>query len=379
MATKIDNPFLVSGYESPEFFCDRVQETEDLLTALQNGQNVILTSPRRMGKTGLILHAFQRLNQLYPQRKTIYIDLFPTENLTDFARTFSLGVLGQLDSNPMRILKKATALLKGLRLNMTVDEITGQPKLGVDVTQGNETTTIEQVFDYLKRNEKECYIALDEFQQIATYPEKNVEALLRSHIQNLHHVHFIFSGSRVHMLNEMFLSPKRPFYQSSTNKTIGPIDETSYFSFAEHFFAWQGRKLPEETFRFLYDRYQGHTWYVQKVLNKLYEKQNLLLNDEAVTEAIADILKDNEYYYQTLLRAYSKGQGKLLKAIANERIAKGITSGAFITKYGLTATSSVKSALSRLVDDEIIYPSEDGYMIYDRFFGDWLAQTYRFQ
>ena len=332
-----------------------------------------------MGKTGLILHAFQRLNQLYPQRKTIYIDLFPTENLTDFARTFSLGVLGQLDSNPMRILKKATALLKGLRLNMTVDEITGQPKLGVDVTQGNETTTIEQVFDYLKRNEKECYIALDEFQQIATYPEKNVEALLRSHIQNLHHVHFIFSGSRVHMLNEMFLSPKRPFYQSSTNKTIGPIDETSYFSFAEHFFAWQGRKLPEETFRFLYDRYQGHTWYVQKVLNKLYEKQNLLLNDEAVTEAIADILKDNEYYYQTLLRAYSKGQGKLLKAIANERIAKGITSGAFITKYGLTATSSVKSALSRLVDDEIIYPSEDGYMIYDRFFGDWLAQTYRFQ
>lgn len=379
MTAKIENPFLVSGYASPEYFCDRIKETEELLTALKNGQNVTLTSPRRMGKTGLIHHAFHSLNKLFPKRRTIYIDLFSTENLSDFSRLFSAAVLGQLDSNPMKILKKASAVLKGLRLNMTVDEISGQPKIGVDIVPGDETASLAQVFDYLKQSEKECYIAFDEFQQIANYPEKNVEALLRSHIQDIQNARFIFSGSRSHMLSEMFLSPKRPFYQSSTHKSIGPIDENAYFAFAKKFFSGQGRRLPEETFHLLYQRYDGHTWYLQKVLNKLYEKKEETLDERVVIDAIGEILRDNEYYYQTLLRAYPKGQGKLLKAIASERTVKEITSGAFIAKHGLTATSSVKSALSRLLDDEIIYQSEKGYMVYDRFFGDWLAQTYRKQ
>ena len=376
MAVKLDNPFLVSGYKSPEYFCDRTKETEELLTALENGQNVMLTSPRRMGKTGLILHLFNRLNQLYPKRKTIYIDLFSTECIADFTRAFSAAILGQLDSNPVKILKKATSVLKGIRPNITVDEITGQPQIGISYAQGDEMHSIGQVFDYLKQSEQECYLAFDEFQQIANYPEKNVEALLRSYIQNIHNVHFIFSGSQAHLLSEMFLSPKRPFYQSSTNKTIGPIDEEAYFAFSKHFFEEQGRTLPEGTFHYFYHKYDGHTWYVQKVLNKLYERKRTPIDERAVLEAVGDILKENEFFYQALLRAYSKGQGKLLKAIANERIVKEITSGSFISRYGLTATSSVKSALKRLIDDEIIYSDEKGYMVYDRFFRDWLEQTY---
>jgi hypothetical protein len=95
-----------------------------------------------------------------------------------------------------------------------------------------------------------------------------------------------------------------------------------------------------------------------------------------VHECISDIINENEYYYQQLLRAYPKGQAKLLKAIAKEKKVKEITSGVFISKYSLTATSSVKTALSRLLDDEVVYRSADGYMIYDRFFGEWLATTF---
>ncbi len=376
MAVKLDNPFLVTGYESPEFFCDRAQETEELMTALQNGQNVTLTAPRRMGKTGLIWHLFHQLNQKYPHRKTLYIDLFSTESLADFTSLFASTVLGQLESTPQKLFNKASSFLKGLRPNITIDEFTGRTKIGFDIVPGNEAHSIAQVFNYLKESGKECYLAFDEFQQIAEYPEKNVEALLRSHIQNLHNVHFIFSGSRVHMLSEMFLSPKRPFYQSTTHKSIGAIDEGPYYAFAAHFFAGQGRSLPDNAFHKLYQKYDGHTWYMQKVLNKLYEKKTTPLDEQAVMNVVEEILKENEYYYQTLLRAYTKGQSKLLKAIANEQTVKEITSGAFISKYGLTATSSVNSALKRLVDDEIVYSGENGYMIYDRFFGDWLQQAY---
>ncbi len=57
---QVTNPFVVQGYLSPHYFCDRVEETRYLSQLVTNGNNVALISPRRMGKTGLILHC---LNQ----------------------------------------------------------------------------------------------------------------------------------------------------------------------------------------------------------------------------------------------------------------------------------------------------------------------------
>ena len=374
MAVTIDNPFIITGYESPTYFCDRKSETAQLIDALHNGRNVTLTSPRRMGKTGLILHAFHLLKEQHPDRRTIYIDLFATESIADFTRVFSTAVLGRLDSNPVRMMKKAAAIVKGARPTIYLDEVTGSPKISLDFVKGEEEHTIEQVFNYLKESGKECYIAFDEFQQVATYPEKNVEALLRSHIQHIHNAHFIFSGSQAHMLNEMFLSPKRPFYQSSSHMAIGPIEENAYFIFASAFFSKKKTELDKDSFHHVYQRYNGHTWYIQKILNELYARKEDRLDEELIQQTIRHIIEENEYYYQMLVRAYSKGQVKLIKAIAKEKVVKEITSGSFITKYGLTATSSVKSALKRLLDEEVVYLSEEGYSIYDRFFGEWLAE-----
>ena len=376
MEHPINNPFLISGYESPAYFCDREKETEKLLETLRNGRNIMLTSPRRLGKTGLIKHVFYLLRQQDPKTVAIYIDLYPTESLYDFTQAFSSAVLGQLDSSPVKVLKKIASLFKGLRPSLTVDQVTGQPKVGLDIAAGSEASTLEQVFSYLKQTGKTCYIAFDEFQQIARYPEKNVEALFRSYIQDLHNVHFIFSGSQAHMLGEMFLSPKRPFYQSTSEITIGTIDEDAYFDFAAAFFKDQGRILWKEVFHQVYGLYEGYTWYIQMVLNRLYAKAGRPLDEELVQESIRDILRENEFYYQHLLQVYPKGQVKLVKAIAKEKKVKEITAGAFISKYGLTATSSVKSSLSRMLDEEIIYRSPDGYLVYDRFFGQWLDATF---
>ena len=374
MKTNIINPFIVSGYLSPDYFCDRKEETERLLSALRNGRNVLLTSPRRMGKTGLIFHTFYQLKR--QRANTLYIDLFPTENLADFTKVFASSVLGQLDSDPVKLVKKASALIKGIRPILYIDEMTGQPKLSLDLVKGKEESTLEDVFTYLRESGKECYIAFDEFQQIANYPESTIESILRSHIQRLPKIHFVFSGSQAHMLSEMFLSPKRPFYQSTSSQVIGAIDEASYFSFAGAFLKEQGRDLPKDVFHKLYGQFEGHTWYIQKVLNQIYEMAGRPINEELVREAVRTIIDENAYYYQMLTRAYSKGQVKLMKAVAKEGKVKEITSGAFIARYDLKATSSIKTSLKKLLEDEVIYRSEDGYLIYDRFYGEWLFNAY---
>lgn len=373
METKLTNPFIISGYVAPEYFCDREAETENLLSALRNGGNVTLTSPRRMGKTGLIRHSFRRLKEEDPSIVTVYADLLSTESLADFARVLSVAIMEQLAITPERVLKKAASLLSRIRPTLTVDPVTGGTKFSVDIAPGEESETLDSLFSYLKNSGKRCIVALDEFQQVALYPEKNVEALLRSHIQFMPNVNFIFSGSRSHMLAEMFLSPKRPFYQSSVHQQVGPIEMDPYYSFSAAFFASDGRILPQEIFQSIYRRYEGHTWYIQKILNKLYAQTiDKEITATSVLKAITEILSENEYYYQMVLRAYSKGQVKLLKAIAKEGHVKEILSGTFISRYKLTATSSVKGALKRLIEDEQVYMDDSGYQVYDRFLAEWL-------
>lgn len=372
MPKTFDNPFFVAGYAGPEYFCDRVKESATLKSYLQNGNNVTLISLRRMGKTGLIHHVFDQIRKEEPDALTVYVDLMPTDSLSAFARAFSAALMERLDTKPVKILKKATMLFSRIRPTLSFDPVTGDPKVSVDIAPGEETNTVEQLLDYIGGCGKRCYVAFDEFQQIARYPEKNVEAVLRSKIQFLHNANFIFSGSNHHMLAEMFVSAKRPFYASTAFQNIGPIASDDYYPFAAHFFQQTGRSFPENVFLDLYNRFEGYTWYIQRVLNKLYTQSGETVDQISVERVVREILDENAYYYQSLLRAYTKGQGKLLKAIAKEGKVSVVLAGGFVSKYGLNATSSVKGALKRLVEDEQVYKAPDGYIIYDRFMAEWL-------
>ena len=368
---KPNNPFLIAGYHSPEFFCDRKAESSTILEALYNGRNITLIAPRRMGKTGLIHHVFYQLKEQKSDVVTLYMDIYSTQSLGGFVRLFANTVLGQLDSVPQKALNRIGQFIRSCRPVFTFDEITGTPKVTVDVSPTEEESTLKEIFDYLGSSEKRCYIAIDEFQQIAEYPEKGVEALLRSYIQFLPNVNFIFAGSMQHVMQEMFTSSKRPFYQSTQMLTIGTVNRDEYADFAMAHFAKNNLQLPREVFDAIYDKFDGHTWYIQNLLNRLYG-YNRDVEMASITYAMEQIVAEQSYSYADLLKAYPAGHVRLLKAIAQEGCVKEVLAGNFISKHKLRAASSVSSALKKLVANELVYQTTDGYIIYDRFMGEWL-------
>lgn len=345
-----------------------------MLDALHNGRNITLIAPRRMGKTGLIRHVFHKLKSEQSDVITLYVDIYSTQNLTDFVRLFAQSVLGQLDTTPQKAIKRIGQFIRSCRPVFTFDEITGIPKVSVDVAPSQQETTLKEVFDYLASSDKRCYIAIDEFQQIAEYPQKGVEALLRSYMQFLPNVNFIFSGSKQHIMLQMFTSAKRPFFQSTQLLSIGKIDREAYAKFAIDHFAGRGKEIGRDVFDAIYNRYDGHTWYLQCVLNRLYG-YDCEVDSELVNEAVNQIIGEFGYYYADLVNAYSTVQVRLLKAIARECCVKEVLGGEFIAKYGLKAASSVNSALKKLIEKELVYQTECGYIIYDRFFGEWLCSN----
>ncbi len=371
---KPNNPFLITGYHSPEYFCDRIMETETMINALHNGRNIMLISPRRIGKTGLIKNVFHKLQDQQDEIVTLYMDIYSTQNLGDFVKLFATTVLGKLDTLPQKALGRVSKFLKSCRPSFTLDELTGAPKVTIDIANSLEETTLKEIFDYLKSSEKRCYIAIDEFQQIAEYPEKGVEALLRSYIQFIPNINFVFAGSKQHVMQEMFLSAKRPFYQSTQTMTIDRIDKTEYYNFAAEFFKQQERELDESTFDYLYDKFNGFTWYIQVILNRLYSYSEQI-DINLVNYAIDEVVNESTYSYENLLAAYPISNVRLLKAVADSGCVKEINSGDFITRYKLKAASSVNSALQKLLNNELIYKTDEGYIVYDRFMAIWLANS----
>ena len=282
-----------------------------------------------------------------------------------------LLIIPQILSILPEALNRISKFIRSCRPLFTLDEFTGVPQVTIDLSPTEEESTLKEIFEYLASSEKRCYIAIDEFQQITEYQDKGVEALLRSYIQFLPNVNFIFAGSKQHVMQEMFMSSKKPFYQSTQLLTIDTIDKDKYAHFAMNHFAKHHTSLPEEVFYGIYEKFDGHTWYVQNLLNRLYG-YNCDVDIDLVEYADKQIVSELSYFYADLLTAYSAGHVRLLKAIAKEGCVKEVLSGDFISRHRLRAASSVNSALKKLLDNELVYPSENGYIIYDRFMGEWL-------
>ena len=366
------NPFIVAGYHSPEYFCDRERETSEIVSAVNNDRNVTLVAPRRMGKSRLIRNVFHELNR-QGEYKCAYADVFGTQNLAEFVRVFASSVFSAFETSFDKVARAASSFVKGFRPKVTVDAF-GTRTYSFEVTDATAESTLAGVFDYLESRKFRTVVAFDEFQQIAEYPGKGTEAMLRSRIQFLTGHQFIFAGSRQHMMGEMFVSAKRPFYNSTQIVHIGPIDRDNYFEFAARHFKRAGMTLDRETFFSVYNRFDGVTWYVQAVMNRLYALGARNPTREDAISAVRALVAGSGYEFETILRECPAGAARLLKAIAAEGCVAEITGGKFISKYGLKAASSVSAALKALKAADLVYRTEAGYIVYDRLFGIWLSQ-----
>jgi AAA+ ATPase superfamily predicted ATPase len=375
MKSKINNPFLIGGYHSPAYFCDREEETGKIITALSNDRNITLISPRRIGKTGLIQHVFYRLNEQDKSVRCFYLDIFSTQDLLGFVEMLGRAVVGKLDSYSESMLKQIAAFFKSFRPAFSFDTITGQPTFTLNITAEQTEAGLHEIFEYLKESGKRCYIAIDEFQQITEYPEKNVEALLRSYMQFLPNIKFIYAGSKKHLMDAMFSSVNRPFYQSTQKIGLSEIPINAYRDFAIRLFSDYKKSLSTEVFDHIYYTLSGHTWYVQFMLNQLFSLPAIGYTLQDVNLLIDDILQEENATFKTYCEVISKGQLNLLRAIAKEKKVTEPYDAGFMRRHHLTAPSSIRQALSSLLDKTLILKDDDGaYFVYDRFFSLWLAR-----
>lgn len=366
----IDNPFITYGYESAEYFCDRQEETHLLTTLLTNGNHVALISPRRMGKTGLLNHCFAQ-SDIQQKYYTFLIDIYATKNLQDMVFQMGRTIVTRLKPWGQEAVDRFLQFVTSLRTGISFD---GQGNASWNLGVGDiksPSFTLEEIFNYLKEANKRCIVAIDEFQTIADYPEQNVEALLRTYVQDCRNAVFVFSGSQKSMMSEIFSSPARPFYQSTSLMFLKPVALTAYESFADQHFKLSKKQIDPGVVKAIYERFEGTTWYLQKVLNQLYATTDHAATDD-VERAVTQIIRQNEEAYKDTLFQLTARQRDLLVAIGQEGKASQITGMQFVKRHHLSSASSVQKAAQALLEKQLITQQQNIYEVYDKFMAEWL-------
>lgn len=373
------NPFITRGYAGPEYFCDREKETRDIIDLVTNGNNIALISPRRLGKTDLIRHCFTQ-SELKDNYYTFLIDIYSTNSLRDFVNMLGKAILDELKPRGRKAWEKFLTMLQSLKAEVSFD-FSGTPVWGMGISSiENPSTTLDEIFQYLNQADRPCIVAIDEFQQIVSYPDgEQIEAMLRTHIQQCPNATFIFSGSRRHLMGKMFSSPSRPFYQSVITMGLTPIACEKYVKFCNHLFAINGKSIEEGVVESIYEKFDGVTLCLQRVMNVLFMNTpadgtaTIEMVDEAITYLI-NLLNDN---FEMMFNQLPEKQRAVLVAISQEGVVKSISSGAFNKRHRLLSPSSTVAANKALLDKDFVTSENGHYQVYDRFFALWLRERNR--
>ena len=379
----IYNPFVVKGRIPDEYFCDRVAETEKLTRELMNGNDVVVMSSRRLGKTGLIQHCFDQ-PVVAERYYTFFVDILETSSLRDFTYLLSRSIFEELKPLGSKFTTAFVQTLKSLQAGWGYDPTTGLPKFTFSLGSITEPeVTLNEIFTLIEKADKRCLVAIDEFQQIAKYPEKNIEAILRGHIQHLSNCDFIFAGSERHLLAEMFASYGRPFYNSTSTLNLNPILKENYVEFVLNNFQKFQKSIREEDAGEIYDLYAGNTFCLQKTFNVAFDltQKGGVCSKETLQQSVEEILDDKERDFQNILSHLTERPKELLVAIAIDGRVDSPTSSAFIRKHKLQSASSVQSAVKQLLQDDLITFSlnEKGkrrYQVADPFLRLWLKRSF---
>ena len=376
----MENPFIIRAYKAKELFCDRESELATIIKNCTNGVDTTIISLRRMGKSGFIYRLFDEIRDAGKDITPIYVDIYASRSLSDFIKYLSEAILRTFPEKS-HFGERFMEFIKSLRPLITFDPMTGDPQLQINYQSTQEKEyTLKGLFNFLEKQGVRILLAIDEFQQIREYPESNMEELLRTYIQPLKNVNFIFCGSKKHMMIDIFNNAKQPFYSSTKFIMMEEVAAKSYSGFIEKNFTKYGRTISPKAIKYILDWTKRHTYYTQSLCNTVFSNEDQDVSVESVKKACLEILQLNGSIYLQYRQLLTDNQWNFLIAVAKEQQVKQISSIKFISKYDIGTPASAKRIVNALCEKELLAEktTKEGtsYFVYDVFFSRWLEREY---
>ena len=376
------NPFVYGEQVSGENFCNRQDEIKELVSEISSGQNIMIYSPRRFGKTSLIGEVLGKVRA--DGILCVYIDLFPVISERDFV-SISLKSISRIFSRDSKnILKRVRSFFKRLSpsLYVTVSE-DGTPSVGINFSKTEALPAIEEIFNGLYQfsqdKKKKALVVFDEFQQIGELEDTRVEKVLRGIVQNHREISYVFMGSKKHLIYDMFNNPERPFFKSTAHFPLKKIDREIFADFVRGKFLQSKRKINLETSLYIVDTAESHPYYTQMLAHTVWEitGDSQEVTAVHVDAAVEKILGREAAAFTNLWDNLTLKQKRLLLALALKKDEEKIFSTQFLDAYGLGSSSTVQRGIKSLLNKGTIDREGESVEINDIFLKTWLVRRMR--
>ncbi len=372
------NPFVYGETVSGDNFCDRSLETKELVTDVKNGQNVIIFSPRRYGKTSLIKQVLRKVKA--QGTLTFYVDLYPAINKEKFIEIYAGAISAGIPGGARQVVKKIKEYLPRIIPKVVMDDQSFHLEFEFDRT-GSISPNINDLLCVVDkeadRQNKSAVVVFDEFQEIANFDDDEIERKMRSVFQNHRNVSYIFMGSKTHLMRDIFNNPNRPFYKSGKHFPLGKIDHEELSLFAKRKFSDQGIVIDDNDLNNILNSTECHPYYFQMLCNVLWElcMDSMVITKSDIGKALDILISRESSAYIAMWEELTIKQKNLMVALAKEESPE-VFSKKFLEKYGLGPSSSIQKALKNLLKKEFVQQENGSYMVYDLFFKKWIRRTW---
>ena len=379
------NPFEFGTVVSDENFTDRKNELAELVEDLSAKTNIILFSPRRYGKTSLIFQVMKKL-----QKKDIvcvYVDLYPATSKTKLANIITNAIAqanaGKLDE----IVQTIRDLIPPVKLTLRPEAISEVNNIGVELelSKGKEDidTNLIKLYDLpeiiAKKKKKRLVVIFDEFQEVTKLDGKEIEKNIRTKIQHHKNVSYVFMGSQMHLLSQMFNDKDSALYRSGKPFNLSKIPKNDFSSFIKDKFKIDKIQVSEKNIDIILQTTDCHPYYTQQLCHEVWycckTRGTKIVKDYDISNAIDQVIKNQNYAYTTLWDSLKEKQRILLSSMISLENEK-IFSSSFRDKCGLSAPSTVARAADALEKKGLIEKKENNYFISDTFFKEWLKRMF---
>ncbi|GFP43568.1 hypothetical protein HKBW3C_02698 [Candidatus Hakubella thermalkaliphila] len=372
------NPFKYGEVVVGEDFADRQKELAELVRDLRDGQRIFLISPRRYGKTSLIMNALMKLKE--EGLCTIYLDLYRALSLRQFLEQYASQIAQAAESKLEKAVKVVREILPGIRPNISIAP-DGTPSISIDyVVQDQELWKLqEEVYNtpekLAARKGRQFVVVFDEFQEIANLDGEKIEKAMRASFQHHKRVAYLFAGSKRHLIYDMISDQNRAFYKMGKVMALPKIPREEFSQFLQDRFKRDNFTLENGVMEDILEVTEEYPYNTQFLCHEIWNfcLEEKVVKREAVDTVLNKILERESPIFLALWEGLSVHQRQVLQAIATGGGEK-VFSKDFLLQYHLGALSSVQTSIRLLRRKDLLDKEGNIFYITDVFFKEWVKR-----
>lgn len=371
------NPFHYGSPAGPDHFCDREAELRAISSRMLNAQNVILLSPRRYGKTSLLMRAIDEVRKR--KGRTGYVSLIKCSSRREVAEALVAGVLNGPLSKFARTKEQMMSALGHLRISPSLTWYSeGKVSVSFDSRTGEERwgEILQDALRMLARVSEghTTSFVMDEFQRIAEI-DKGLAGVFKAAADDLRGTSFVFAGSKLHLMREISSGPGAPLLGMGEKISLDTIPEQFMVEYLIARSAIGKKTMSVDAAQHVYKSVRAIPNDVQRLAYATFDvAATAHIGPSDVDEGMRVILSHEATDFAEAYERLAPSQQRVIRLLAQQPTEMVYTK-VFMDAAQVANDNAIRTALRVLTERELVHRKGRTWEVSSTFFQEWLREA----